>query len=116
MHIAEVLGFLNDEIKLLKDDQAQMKKLTGKEELHHDEIQKLLRVIPEFERKKAEILIHSDLAQKITDSMQNPAFNLMKLTEFEQSIISGVNDQGAPLGENTIAKELTKVLKTLGRD
>ena len=38
MHIAEVLGALNDEIRLLKEDQAQLKKYAGKEEIHHDEI------------------------------------------------------------------------------
>ena len=39
----------------------------------------------------------------------------MKLIEFEQIIMSGVNDQGQPVSETQIAKELTKVLKTLGR-
>jgi len=48
MHIAEVLGALNDEIRLLKEDQAQLKKFAGKEEIHHDEIQNMLKAIPEF--------------------------------------------------------------------
>jgi hypothetical protein len=30
--------------------------------MRHDEIQKMLQAIPEFERKQAEILIHLDLA------------------------------------------------------
>jgi hypothetical protein len=69
MHIAEVLGALNDEIRLLKEDQAQLKKFAGKEEIHHDEIQNMLKAIPEFERKSAEVLIHLDLAQRVTDNM-----------------------------------------------
>jgi hypothetical protein len=72
MHIAEVLGALNDEIRLLKEDQAQLKKFAGKEEIQHDEIQNMLKAIPEFERKSAEVLIHLDLAQRVTDNMQNP--------------------------------------------
>lgn len=75
----------------------------------------MLKTIPEFEKRKAEVLIHLDLAQKITDNMQNPKYNVMKLIEFEQTIISGVNDQGQPISETTIAKELTRVIKTLGR-
>jgi len=47
--------------------------------------------------------------------MQNPNNNIMKLIEFEQTIISGVNDQGQTMSENFIAKELTKILKSLGR-
>ena len=39
----------------------------------------------------------------------------MKLIEFEQTIISGVNDKGQPATETAVAKELTKLLKTLGR-
>lgn len=39
----------------------------------------------------------------------------MKLIEFEQTIISGVNDQGQDVSETFVAKELLKVLKTLGR-
>ena len=38
MHIAEVLGALNDEIKVLREDQASLKKLSDKEDLHHDDI------------------------------------------------------------------------------
>jgi len=62
MHIAEVLGGLNEDINNLKEDQANLKKLSTKEELHHDEIQKILKTIPEFEKKMAEVLIHLDLA------------------------------------------------------
>lgn len=47
--------------------------------------------------------------------MQNPNNNIMKLIEFEQTIVSGVNDQGQTMSENFIAKELTKILKSLGR-
>ena len=72
MHIAEVLGALNEEVKVLRENQAQLKKLSGKEELHHDDIQNILKTIPEFEKRKAEVLIHLDLAQKVTDNMQNP--------------------------------------------
>jgi len=36
--------------------------LAGKEELHHDDIQKMLKTIPEFEKKKTQVLIHLDLA------------------------------------------------------
>jgi hypothetical protein len=32
----------------------------------------MLKAIPEFERKSAEVLIHLDLAQRVTDNMQNP--------------------------------------------
>ena len=60
-----------------------MKKIANKEELHHDDIQKILKSIPEFEKRKTQVLIHLDLAQKVTDKMQNPKFNIMKLIEFE---------------------------------
>eukprot|EP00347_Sterkiella_histriomuscorum_P013160 403365781 len=115
LHIAETFGFLQDEIKGLRQDQANMKKLANKEELHHDDISKILKSIPEFEKRKTQVLIHLDLAQKVTDKMQNPKMNIMKLIEFEQSIISGVSDQGQTLSENFIAKELTKIIKILGR-
>ena len=75
----------------------------------------MLKAIPEFERKSAEVLIHLDLAQRVTDNMQNPQHNIMKLIEFEQTILSGVNDQGQSVSDSTIAKELSKVVKTLGR-
>lgn len=29
-----------------------MQKLAGKEDLHHDDIQRMLKAIPEFEKKK----------------------------------------------------------------
>ena len=92
-----------------------MKKLAGKDELHHDDIQKILKNIPEFEKRKTQVLIHLDLAQKITDQMQNPKYNIMRLIEFEQTMISGVNDQGQQVQDNFMTKELTKLLKTLGR-
>lgn len=41
-HIAEVIGALNDEIKLIVQDKAKLKQLSGKEDLHHDDIQKML--------------------------------------------------------------------------
>jgi len=47
--------------------------------------------------------------------MASPEFNIMKLIEFEQTLISGVNDKGTPITEMAAAKDLTKVLKTLGR-
>lgn len=92
-----------------------MKKLADKEELHHDDIQKILKQIPEFEKRKTQVLIHLDLAQNVTDKMQNPKYNIMKLIEFEQTIISGVNDQGQKMTDNFITKELMNILKTLGR-
>jgi len=63
MHIAEVLGGLTEEIKILKQDQEQLRKIGGQEDIHHDDIQKVLRSIPEFEKRSAEVLIHLDLAQ-----------------------------------------------------
>lgn len=39
----------------------------------------------------------------------------MKLIEFEQSIISGLDDQGNAMSDNMVAKELTKLVKVLGR-
>ena len=47
--------------------------------------------------------------------MANPAYNIMKLIEFEQTVISGVNDKGEPASETLVAKELTKTLRTLER-
>lgn len=110
-----MLTALNEEVNALKDDQDQFKKLAGKEDLHHDEIQKILKSLPEFEKRKADVLIHLDLAQKVTENMQDPKFNVMDLVEFEQTIISGVNAQGKPVTDTFVAKELTKILKTLGR-
>lgn len=68
-----------------------MKKLREKENIHHDDIQKILQQLPEYEKKQTEVLIHLDLAQKVTDSMQHPEYNVMKLIEIEQIIISGIN-------------------------
>lgn len=47
--------------------------------------------------------------------MASPDLNIMKLIELEQTFISGVNDKGTPITETAAAKDLTKVLKTLGR-
>lgn len=41
--------------------------------------------------------------------------NVMQLIELEQTIISGVNEDGAPISEHTITKNLNKMVKTLGR-
>jgi hypothetical protein len=38
MHIAEVLGGLTEEIKILKQDQEQLRKIGGQEDIHHDDI------------------------------------------------------------------------------
>jgi hypothetical protein len=43
----------------------------------------MLKAIPEFEKKSAEVLIHYDLVQKISDNMQHPEYKIMKLIEFE---------------------------------
>ena len=115
MHIAEVIGSLNEEIRVILQDQANLRKLSGKEDLHHDDIQNMLKLIPEFEKRQAEVLVHLDLSRQITDIMANANYNIMKLIEFEQTIISGVNDKGQVASETQVAKELTKVLKTLGR-
>lgn len=69
MHIAEVLGGLNEEIMNLKSDQENLNKLSGKDQLSHNEIQNVLKTIPEFEKRSAEVLIHLDLAQKVTSNM-----------------------------------------------
>ena len=61
------------------------------------------------------MVIHIDLSRQATSSMASPEFNIMKLIELEQTLISGVNDKGTPITETAAAKDLTKVLKTLGR-
>lgn len=61
------------------------------------------------------MVIHIDLSRQATTAMASPDFNIMKLIEFEQTLISGVNDKGTPITEMAAAKDLTKVLKTLGR-
>ena len=106
---------MNDEIKLILQDQAKLKQLSGKEDLHHDDIQSMLKLIPETEKRQAEVLVHLDLSRQVTDIMANPRFNIMKLIEFEQTVISGLNDKGDPSQDNQVAKELTKLLKTLER-
>ena len=47
--------------------------------------------------------------------MQNPDNNIMKLIEFEQTVISGVNDQGSEISVNTVTKELLKLVEKLGK-
>jgi len=47
--------------------------------------------------------------------MANPRFNIMKLIEFEQTVISGLSDKGDPSQDTQVAKDLTKLLKTLER-
>lgn len=89
--------------------------MAQKGELHHDEIQNILKHVPEFEQRRAKLLIHLDLTKSVTDAMNNDTFNAMELIELEQSIISGVNSNGQPVSENNIAKDLTKMVKTLQR-
>lgn len=47
--------------------------------------------------------------------MQNPEYNIMRLIELEQTIISGVNDKSTALNEGAMSKELTKTIKKIGR-
>jgi prefoldin subunit 5 len=62
MHIAEVLGGLTEEITILKQDQEELRKIGGQDDIHQDDIQKVLRSLPEFEKRSAEVLIHLGLA------------------------------------------------------
>lgn len=62
MHIAEVLGYLQDEVRILREEQENLNKVSKKKELNSDDISNLLKKIPEFEKRKSKILIHLDLA------------------------------------------------------
>ena len=93
-HIAEVIGSLNEEIKVVLQEQKNMKKYSNSDNLHQDDIRNILKKIPEIEKRQTEVVVHLDLSKQVTDIMANPAFNIMKLIEFEQTVISGVNDHG----------------------
>lgn len=92
-----------------------MRKLSSKDDMQHEDIQKMLQLIPEFERKQTEVLIHLDLSKMVSGFITGAEYNVMKLIEFEQSLISGVNERGEPEQEMKLAKELTKLVKTLKR-
>jgi len=47
--------------------------------------------------------------------MQNQQFNIMRLIELEQTMISGIDDKLASQSENAISKDLNKTIKKLGR-
>lgn len=62
MHIAEVLGYLQDDLRILKEEQNFFNKVKSKQEMSHEDISNLLKKIPEFEKRKTKVLIHLDLA------------------------------------------------------
>ena len=92
-----------------------IKDVSKKKEMHHDDISNLLKKIPEFEEKKTKILIHLDLAKKVTEIMANKDNHIMRLIEMEQTIISGVNEQLTPVNEGTISTNLLKTVKKVAR-
>jgi hypothetical protein len=83
MHIAEVLGQLGEDIQELQMEQKQIKDVANKKEMHNDEISNLLKRIPEFEEKKTKVLIHYELAQKVSAFTQNEEYNILRLIELE---------------------------------
>ncbi len=115
MHIAEVLGQLGEDIQALQKEQRSIKKVADKKEMHNDEISNLLKRIPEFEEKKTKVLIHYELAQKVSAFTQNEEYNILRLIELEQTIISGVDHEATPILEGAIAKQVRQTAKRCGR-
>jgi len=62
------------------------------------------------------VLIHLDLTQKVSWFMGDESkLNVIPLIEFEQTILSGVNDKGVEVGDATVSRELLNIVRDLGR-
>ena len=98
------MGTLDQKVTELRQEQEEINKVAAKSEMKGDDMSRILQKLPELEWKKRNLFVHLDLAKRISNSMRGADRDIMQIIEQEQTILSGMDDNGKKVSDDNMAK------------
>ena len=109
-HFGEVLTQLSEKITQFANENSKLKRIKSTE-LDVNEIQEIIRSMPQYEELMKLYTLHLDLCQEAFKKFNKNS--IKDHIDIEQNILTGVDKYGRPLPNSAIISDLTTICKKL---